>query len=64
MCQFYECLQCGIRYDHFRDIHWHHKHYCSHRCLMDYQEEHPEEMREPNGHDLQLSLDFEQETRH
>jgi hypothetical protein len=31
--------------------------------LEDFKEDHPE-LKDHNGHDLQLSLDFEQETRH
>jgi hypothetical protein len=55
MCQqFYECKSCGIRYDHTRDIHWHHFHLCSHKCLEDFKEDHPEIVKEPNGNDLDL----------
>ena len=56
------CEECGLRYHPERDIAFHHHHLCSHRCLEDFKEDHPE-LKDHNGHDLQLSLDFG-ETKH
>ena len=62
----FKCDECGIKYVPERDISYHHKHFCSMKCKEDFIDDEFDTrnaLTKPNGHDLQLSLDFG-ETKH
>ena len=62
----FTCDECGIKYVPERDISYHHKHFCSMKCKEDFIDDESAvgKANEPNGHDLQLSLNFEPEKLH
>jgi hypothetical protein len=50
------CEECGLRYHPERDISWKHHHFCGHKCLLDFKEDNPALVNEPDWQALYGSV--------